>query len=53
MGECAEFSVEETRRLLKGTAREQVPTSTMNKLQLLSLTDYFDELPRNLSVLLK
>ncbi len=53
MGECAEFSVEETRLLLKGTAREQVPTSTMNKLQLLSLTDYFDELPRNLSVLLK
>lgn len=53
MGECAEFSLQETRRLLKGTAREQVPTSTMNKLQLLSLTDYFDELPRNLSVLLK
>lgn len=53
MGETAEFDEEETRLLLKGTPREQVPASTMKKLQLLSLTDYYDELPRNLSVLLK
>ena len=53
LGETAEFNEEETRLLLKGVTREQVPASTMKKLQLLSLTDYFDELPRNLSVLLQ
>jgi epoxyqueuosine reductase len=52
-GETAEFDEEETKLLLKGTLREQVPEATMKKMQLLSLTDYFDELPRNLSVLLK
>jgi len=53
MGETAEFGEEETRLLIKGTSREQISASTMKKLQLLSLTDYYDELPRNLSVLLK
>ena len=53
MGETAEFNEEETRLLLNGTSREQIPALTMKKLQLLSLTDYYDELPRNLSVLLK
>lgn len=53
VGETAEFNEEETKLLLEGTRREQVPASTMKKMQLLSLTDYFDELPRNLSVLLK
>jgi epoxyqueuosine reductase len=53
LGETAEFNEEETRLLLKGVAREKVPASTMKKLQLLSLTDYFDELPRNLRVLLQ
>jgi hypothetical protein len=33
--------------------REQLEASTMKKLQLLSLTDYYDELPRNLSALLR
>jgi epoxyqueuosine reductase len=53
MGETTDFNEEETRLLLKGTTRKQVPASTMKKLKLLSLTDYYDELPRNLSVLLK
>jgi epoxyqueuosine reductase len=52
VGETAEFNEEETLLLLKGVPREQLPALTMKKLQLLSLTDYFDELPRNLSVLL-
>jgi epoxyqueuosine reductase len=53
VGETAEFNEAETKLLLKGTPIEQVPTSTLEKLKLLSLTDYFDALPRNLSVLLK
>jgi epoxyqueuosine reductase len=52
VGETAEFNAEETQLLLKGVPREQLPALTMKKLQLLSLIDYFDELPRNLSVLL-
>lgn len=53
LGETAEFSEEETRLLLKGTPSEKVSAPMMEKLKLLSLTDYYDELPRNLSVLLK
>jgi epoxyqueuosine reductase len=53
VGETAEFDEEETKLLLKGTPIEQIPKSTVEKMKLLSLTDYFDELPRNLSVLLK
>jgi epoxyqueuosine reductase len=53
IGETAEFNEEETKLLLKGLPCEQIPSSTMKKLKLLSLTDYFDALPRNLSVLLK
>ncbi len=53
VGETVEFSEEETRLLLKGTPQGQLPASTLKKLQLLSLTDYYDGLPRNLSVLLK
>jgi epoxyqueuosine reductase len=53
VGETAEFNEEETRLLVKGTPREQISAPTMEKLKLLSLTDYYDELPRNLSVLLK
>ncbi len=51
--ETAEFNEAETKLLLKGAPLEQVPASTLEKLKLLSLTDYFDMLPRNLSVLLK
>lgn len=52
-GETAEFNEEETQLLMKGTPREQLPPQTMKKLKLLSLVDYYDELPRNLSVLVK
>jgi epoxyqueuosine reductase len=53
VGETAEFNEAETKLLLRGAPLEQIPTSTLEKLKFLSLTDYFDELPRNLSVLLK
>jgi epoxyqueuosine reductase len=53
VGETADFDEEETKLLLKGVPREELSESTMTKLQTLSLTDYFDELPRNLSVLIK
>jgi hypothetical protein len=52
-GETAKFNEAETKLLLKGVPLEQIPASTMEKLKLLSLTDYFNELPRNLSALLK
>ncbi|MGD0449460.1 MAG: 4Fe-4S double cluster binding domain-containing protein [Candidatus Bathyarchaeia archaeon] len=52
-GETAEFDEQETKFLLKGIPREQIPALTMQKLQLLSLTDYLGEMPRNLSPLLK
>jgi epoxyqueuosine reductase len=53
VGETAEFTEKETQFLLGGVSRDKVPASTIKKLQRLSLTDYFDELPRNLRVLLK
>jgi epoxyqueuosine reductase len=53
IGETAEFSEEETQLLLKGTPLDQIPPETLTKMQLLSLTDYISELPRNLAVLLK
>jgi epoxyqueuosine reductase len=53
VGETAEFDEVETKLLLKGAPLEQIPASTMEKLKLLSLTDYFNELSRNLSALLK
>jgi len=53
VGETAEFNEAEKKLLLKGTPIEEVPKATVEKLKWLSLTDYFDALPRNLSVLLK
>ncbi len=52
IGENAEFTQEETELLLKGPPREQIPAITIKKMKLLGLTDYFNEIPRNLSVLL-
>ena len=49
----AEFNEQETKLLLKGTSCEEIPALTMKKLQMLSLTDYFNEMPRNFSALLK
>jgi epoxyqueuosine reductase len=53
VGETAEFTEEETRQLLVGVAPEQLPTETVAKMRLLSLTDYYEQLPRNLGVLLR
>jgi epoxyqueuosine reductase len=52
-GETAEFDEQETELLLKGTPREQIPPGTLKKMERLSLTDYFNEMHRNLSALLK
>jgi epoxyqueuosine reductase len=53
VGETAEFTEEETRLLLEAVPPEQLPAETVAKMKLLSLTDYYKELPRNLSVLLR
>lgn len=53
VGESAEFDEEETCLFLKGTPQEQLPTPTVTKMRRLSLTDYYDMLPRNLSVILR
>ncbi|MGZ4851321.1 MAG: 4Fe-4S double cluster binding domain-containing protein [Candidatus Bathyarchaeia archaeon] len=52
VGETAEFDEEETKLLLKGTSRNLIPLSTLKKTQQLSLTDYLNEIPRNLQALL-
>ena len=52
VGETVEFNEEETSLLLKGIPLEEVPMSTAKKLVALGLTDYYNALPRNLSVLL-
>jgi epoxyqueuosine reductase len=53
VGETAEFTQEETRLLLNSVPPQQLPEATFAKMKLLSLTDYYKELPRNLSVLLR
>jgi epoxyqueuosine reductase len=53
VGETAEFTEEETRLLLKAVPREQLPPETVAKMRILSLTDYYEQLPRNLGVLLR
>ena len=52
VGEIVEFTEEETELLLKGTRSEKIPAATIQKMKLLSLTDYVSMLPRNLSVLI-
>ncbi len=51
-GETAEFTEEETSLLLKAIPAEKLPNETLAKMRLLSLTDYYKELPRNLGALL-
>lgn len=46
----AEFSHEETALLLNGSTRTDLPAATIEKLDLLELTDSLDVLPRNLGV---
>ncbi len=53
VGETATFNEAETKLLIKGAPLEQIPAATLKKMKMLSLTDYFDALPRNLSALLK
>lgn len=53
VGETAEFTQEETKLLLHAVPQEQLPASTVAKMKHLSLTDYYNELPRNLGVLLR
>ena len=48
-----EFTEEETALLLKGVTRDQLPKATAEKLERLSLTDYLENLPRNLGVFFK
>jgi epoxyqueuosine reductase len=53
IGEEEKFSEEETSLLLEGVTRDKLPIETLRKLERLSLTDYLDSLPRNLSVFFK
>jgi epoxyqueuosine reductase len=52
IGETAEFTEEETKLLLEAVPIELLPSETFSKMKILSLNDYYKELPRNLSVLL-
>jgi epoxyqueuosine reductase len=49
--EGAEFSQEETALILDGVPSDQLPASTVRKLEQLDLIEYLDGLPRNLSAL--
>ncbi len=51
--ETVEFTQEDTSLLLKGTSPEQAPRKLLEKIKRLGLTDYFNEMPRNLSALLE
>lgn len=50
IGEEEEFSEEETTLLLEGVPRDELPNTTLRKLEHLSLLDYLASLPRNLSI---
>lgn len=50
IGEEAEFSEEETTLLLQGVSKDELPTTTLRKLEHLGLLDYLNCLPRNLGV---
>jgi epoxyqueuosine reductase len=50
IGEEEEFSEEETAILLQGVQPNKLPAATLRKLKHLSLIDYLNCLPRNLSV---
>ena len=52
VGETEEFTEQETKLLLQGTAAADLSADTVAKMKALSLMDYYNELPRNLGVLL-
>jgi epoxyqueuosine reductase len=49
-GEHEEFSEQETALILKGAKADELPEGTLSKLKNLSLDEYLEVLPRNLSV---
>ncbi|MGA2523406.1 MAG: 4Fe-4S double cluster binding domain-containing protein [Candidatus Bathyarchaeia archaeon] len=51
--EGEEFSAEETNLLLENVHHNKLPSTTLRKLEHLSLVDYFDSLSRNLGIFLK
>jgi epoxyqueuosine reductase len=53
IGAEEEFSEEETALLLEGVPYDKLPTAAQKKLELLSLVDYFSNLPRNLGIFFK
>jgi hypothetical protein len=53
VGETAEFTEQETKLLLHGMPPAELPADTVAKMKVLSLMDYYNELPRNLGVLLR
>jgi len=53
IGDEEEFSEEESSIILEGTPKDKLPTITLQKLQRLSLVDYYDRLHRNLSAFFK
>jgi epoxyqueuosine reductase len=51
--EKEEFSEEETALLLRGMSRDQLPVTTVTKLEHLDLIESLDSLPRNLGIFFK
>jgi epoxyqueuosine reductase len=47
------FSEKETSMILNGLGEDELPTSTLDKLEKLSLTEYLKLLPRNLEAVLR
>jgi hypothetical protein len=47
------FTETETKLILQGTSKEQLPAGLGSKLQGLNMDEYLPVLPRNLAVLLK
>jgi epoxyqueuosine reductase len=52
VGETADFTEQETDLLIKGMPPEELPNSLVAKMRILSLLDFYKELPRNLCALL-
>jgi len=48
-----DFSEEETSLILESTPQDKLSSITLQKLQRLNLTDYYDSLPRNLKIFFK
>jgi len=53
ISELEEFSEDETEQILQGVDRSRLSGKTIEKLERLSMTGYYDTLARNIKVLLK